>query len=172
PVVVLTQFGGLGGPERAVAPHHLDRRPVAPGREFVLHPRLLGRGLLEHRAAFGGDPSRVAQVEGPEGSVHRVAGDVAQGTGAVVPPAAPAERGIRRVIGPLGRGSLPQVPVKGGMRVVGIAGTINALGPDRPVAPVVDLANLADRPRLVPLANDSCSLAGVSLISHLRGKTS
>ena len=56
--------------------------------------RPLGIAVLVVARGLGLDRRRIAQVEPHERHVHRVAGHVAQGPGAEVPPAAPGERVI------------------------------------------------------------------------------
>src|SRR5439155_1263897 len=116
---------------------------------------------------FGLDPRRVAQVERPERRIHRVAGDVAQGTGAEVPPTAPLERRVRGVIGAGRGGAEPQVPIDPGGRVVLFERPLDRLRPDRPVGPELDLAHRPDGAGFDPLADLPRALAGVALVPHL-----
>src|SRR5439155_17595973 len=100
-----------------------------------------GRALAEQLGRFGLDPRRVAQVERPERRIHRVTGYVAQGAGAEVPPAAPLERRVRRMVRPRGGRAEPQVPIDPGWRVVLFERPLDRLRPDRSVGPELDLAH-------------------------------
>src|SRR5436309_14595762 len=107
-------------------------------------------------------------MDRPERRVHRMTGDVAERAGSDIPPAAPLEWRIGRIVRPLGHGTEPQIPVQGRGRVVLLEGTIERLGPDRPVGPELDLPHRSDETRLDPLANQACAFFGVTLIPHLR----
>src|SRR6266581_883900 len=160
-------FFGARRVQAAVAPHHLDLGAIALGGEGVRDARNRRRGLAEQLGRFGLDARGVAQAERPERRVHRVAGDVAQRAGAEIPPAAPLERCICRVVGPRGGGTEPQVPVDPGRRVVLLERPLDGLRPDRPVGPQLDLAYRADGARLDPFPYLARPFAGVPLIPHL-----
>ena len=84
--------GNLPGRAVAVAPGELHgRRPrgAAAGGEIQGHLHAGGRGVRIDGRAFGLDGGGIFQSQGPEGQVHEVAGHVAEGAGAEVPPAAP-----------------------------------------------------------------------------------
>src|SRR5439155_1149633 len=78
-----------GRVQAAVAPHDLHLGAVALGGEGVGEPGDRGRGLAEQLGRFRLDARGIAEAERPERGVHRVTGDVTQGAGAEVPPAAP-----------------------------------------------------------------------------------
>ena len=88
----------------AVAPHHAELGSLAAGGEVVLDARRRRGGLGEGGSGLGDQAVGVAQIVGPERRVHRVAGDVAQRSGAEVPPAAPVERMVGGMVRAEGRG--------------------------------------------------------------------
>src|SRR5947208_6106759 len=161
-------FLGARRIQAAVPPHDLYLGSIALRGEGVGDARARGRALGEQLGRFGLDPRRVAQVERPERRIHRVAGDVAQGTGAEVPPTAPLERRVRGVIGAGRGGAEPQVPIDPGGRVVLFERPLDRLRPDRPVGPELDLAHRPDGAGFDPLADLPRALAGVALVPHLR----
>ena len=156
-----------GRGEGPVAPHEAHRRPGAAGREVVGDARHRRRRLREEGRRLGHDARRLVELQGPERRVHRVAGDVAEGAGAVVPPPAPAERVIGGVVRPLGGGPQEQVPVEARRRVVGLGGPLDGLRPDGPVGPVLHLAHRPDDAGLDPLADEPGAVVGVALVPHL-----
>ena len=162
------QLGRAGRGEASVAPDAPDRRAHAARRKLVDDARRGGRGLGEERRRLGLDAGGLAELQRPERRVHRVAGDVAQRPGPVVPPAAPAERVVRRMVRPVRRRTQEEIPVETGRRVVRLGRPLDRLRPDRPVGPVVHLAHRADDARLQPLADLPRPLPGVTLVAHLR----
>ncbi len=100
----------------AVVPGEFERARVLagrdPGGELITddHPGRGGVGV--HGGAFGLDGGGVMEVKGPEGQVHEVASEVGEGSAAEMPPIPPLGGGEPRVIGPLGDGSEPEVPIE------------------------------------------------------------
>src|SRR6266480_7250269 len=146
----------LLGPRRieaTVAPYHRHRRTTALRREAVGDARACRRRLGIELGGLRFDARRVAEIERPERRVHRMTGDVAERAGSEIPPAAPLEWRVGRIVGPLGYGTEPQIPVQGRGRMVLLEGTIDRLRPDGPVGPELDLPHRSDETRLDPLAN-------------------
>src|SRR5262249_48026732 len=101
----------------ALVPGELDRRHALALRELEDDARPGRAGFVVEVLYLGGDDAgRVAELEGHEGHVGGVAAHVAQGTGAEVPPAAPAEMVVGRVVLPEGGGAEELVPVDAGGR--------------------------------------------------------
>src|SRR3989454_517323 len=153
----------------AVPPYDFDLGSIALRREAVRDARTPGRGLAEQLGRFRLDPRRVAQVERPERRIHGVTSDVSQRAGAEVPPAAPLERRVGRVVRARRGGAEPQVPIDPGRRVVFFERSLDRLWPDRPVGPELDLAHRPDGAGLDPFADLARALAGVALVPHLGG---
>src|SRR5438034_3934591 len=82
-------FLGARRIQAAVPPPDLDLGSIALRVEGVGDARARRRAPPPQLGLLGLDPRRVAEVERPERRIHRVTGDVAQGAGAEVPPAAP-----------------------------------------------------------------------------------
>ena len=82
-----------------------------------------GKTVAVMARGLGLDRRRVPQIQAAERHVHGMAGDVAQGPGAEIPPAPPGKRMIdRAALGrpnsselaerPLRRGTQPEIPVQ------------------------------------------------------------
>ena len=97
-----------------------------------------------------------------------MAGDVADGAGAEVPPAAPGERVVvLGVVGPLRRRAEPEIPLDVVGHVVDFLGAPHRLRPDRPIRPVLDPVHFADHAGFDPLADEARTLGCVALVAHL-----
>jgi len=98
----------------SVVPDELDRRPVSSNLEIVTDDRPGGGRfrMRRDRRTLGLDAPRFTQLKRPEGGVDDVAPHVSQGAGAKIPPAAPLERVVGRMIGALRRRAEPEVPVQ------------------------------------------------------------
>src|SRR5262249_41612619 len=123
----------------AVVPGELDRRQPVAGREVEADDRPFWRTLRAEAGRFRLDGRRLAELQGHERQVGCVACHVAQGAGAVIPPAAPAEGQVRLVVSSLLGDAEPQVPLQGRRHFLGGWPFGHALGPDRPIAPDVYL---------------------------------
>ena len=118
----------------------------------------------------------MAQLQSAEDGVESVATDIAQRAGAEVPPATPGEREIGGIIGAIGRGAEPEVPVQAlGHRWSG-GRAVDALRPEhaidavqRPVRPDMNLPHLSDRAGPDCFAEDPHLFTGLALVPHLRG---
>ena len=91
---------------------------------------------------------RIAQVEAHVRHVERVAGHVAQGAGAKLPPAAPLERMIGRMIRPHFRRADELGPVHVRRHCGRVGRPVDALRPDRAVRPDVNFLDRAQRAAL------------------------
>src|SRR5439155_522764 len=98
-LLALEEFLRIRWPHAAIVPGERQRRHVAAGRELVTDDFPARRVLrLVRITAERFDGSWIFQVERPERGVENVAGHVAQGAGAEIPPAAPGERVINTVV--------------------------------------------------------------------------
>src|SRR5436305_10735334 len=93
----------------------------------------------------------MTELEGAEDGVERVTADVAERAGPEIPPAAPDERQIGRMIGPAGRRAEPQVPFESWRHRWRIFWPAHTLGPvfveksvGRPIGPNVSFADGPD----------------------------
>src|SRR5438105_2008958 len=98
-----------------------------------------------------------------------MAGHVAEGAGAEVPPAAPGEGDVGVVIGSFGGGAVPEVPVQrlGDFRP--ILGPIDALRPDWAIGPDVDFTDDADGAGADDLGPGADAAGGRAVVAHLGG---
>ena len=71
------------------------------------------------------------------------------------------------MVGPVRGRAEPDVPVERRGHGRDLAGRVDALGPDGPVGPAVDLGDVADGAAPDPLADEAGALAGVALVAHL-----
>ena len=62
--------------------------------------------------ALGLDSDRMSQLKGPERKVAEVAEEIAELAVREVPPVAPFERRVLRMVRPIGRGTEPEVPIE------------------------------------------------------------
>ena len=90
----------LIGELAAVIPLHLHVLAVPQLGEVEVDHRPLGIGLFVVAAGVGLHSGRIAEIERHKRHVERVAGHVAQGSGAEVPEAAPREGMVAHAIGP------------------------------------------------------------------------
>src|SRR5262245_61821544 len=93
----------------------------------------------------------MTEIKRAEYRVERMATDVAECTGAEIPPAAPPKRQVRRMVGSISRGAEPQVPDQRLWYRGHVCGAIDALRPvfleeavRGAIGPGVDLAHRAD----------------------------
>ena len=159
----------------AVVPADNDLGPVALGRKAEGDDRRRGRGLildLRRRVPVGRTCLHAlgpTQLECLERGRQVVAANVAQHTGAEVPPATPGERMVGGVIGSLGGRAKPQVPVEPrghGRRCLRPRHAARRdVGPA--VRPGVDLPDFADRAGPDVLADHPRAFACLALVSHL-----
>lgn len=105
-----------------------------------------------------------------------MATDIAEGTGSEVPPAAPAEGGVGRVIGAFGGGAEPEVPGHGFWDGRGVGGALDALGPvfaeeaaGRSVGPDVGFEDFTDGPAPDHFAESAGFFGCGALVTHLGG---
>ena len=163
--------------QAAVVPVQPDRRHVAAGREFVVHDRGQRERLLEYRGRAGVHALRGAELQGGEDRRQVVNAHVAEAAGAEVPPAAPTERGVGRMIGPPRRRAEPQVPVQRRGHGRRVLGPLDALGPPQrhlaamrgAVRPDVHLPHGADGAVPDPFVDQPVALERHALVAHLRG---
>jgi hypothetical protein len=80
-----------------------------------------------HSIVFPVRTGRLVKLERPEGGIHRVAGDVAEGAGAVVPPSPPPERVVGRVVRTLLGRPKKQVKVEAWRHVVRVGRPVDGL---------------------------------------------
>src|SRR5579862_1033105 len=156
----------------ALVPDHLAGRHVAARGELVGDLRPAGVGFRIDRLRLGFHRRRGAEPKRAVGQIRGMAGHIAEGAGAEVPPAAPLEVQVGGVVGALGRRAEPLVPVqvrghRGG--VLGPRGDIRRLRPDGAVGPEVDLLDVADQAGLDDLDRLAQVPAGASLVAHLGG---
>ena len=143
-------FLGQGGIRlfAAVIPGKFHRPALFVFGKQIFYNGPLGRSFIVHGGRLRLNRQWITQIQRPIGKVLIVATHVAQCARAKVPPTAPLEGHIRRMIRPLGRGPQPQVPIKrvGHQRLV--LGPINPLWPNRSIGPYMRLLYLAQYPRL------------------------
>ena len=93
---------------------------------------------------------------------------IAHSAASEVPPAAPVKRGISTIIRPPRCRSQPKVPVQSLGHGLCLPGPTDALRPDWTVRPYVRFANRTDCAVVDELVGQTQTLAGVSLLAHLR----
>src|SRR5205807_973990 len=130
--------------------------------------------LLIHASRCGLNAGRRAQLERAKDRVHGVAADVAERTGAEIPPAAPYKRQINRVKGTHRGRADPQIPIERRgyrRRILWPGDTLRPVlieesprGPVRPNVRLPDRPNGAAPHRLAEMASLRGSLA---LVTHL-----
>ena len=98
-----------------------------------------------------------------------VAGHVAEGAGAEVPPAAEVPRGIDGMVRTVRGRSEEEIPVEGLGDLLRLGGTLQALGPDGTVREGLDAGDLADLAVPDPVADLADAFAGSALVAHLGG---
>src|SRR5262245_4065400 len=125
-------------------------------------------GALPVRGA-GLDADRVANLHGLENAGELMASDVAEYAGAEIPPTAPGEGVIARVIRPHGRGALPEVPIQVRRAGWGLLGAGNTTLGDVRVAigPRMHLLERADGSSPNQLGHAAGFFTGLSEITHL-----
>ena len=156
----------------AVVPGQRHGGPRFVGGELELDDRPLGIALLVVARRFGLDRDRVAQIEGHERHVDRVAGHVAQGAGAEIPEAAPGERMIAVAERPLWRGPSHRSQCRFAGPASGRPGRSAALRPDRAIGPDVNFLHRADRAGPNERGRLAQAAVGRALVAHLRGRLS
>ena len=80
---------------------------------------------------------------------------------------APLEGVVGGMVRPEGGRAEPDVPVERRRDRRDLLGRVDALGPDRPVRPAVDLVDVADGAVPDPFADEARAFAGVALVAHL-----
>ena len=167
------QLGRSRRHQAALVPRDPNRRHAGAGREVVVDQRGGGADLFRRAVAAGLDlvAIRLIQLQGPEGRVQVMAGEVADRAGAELPPGPPADRRVVRMIRPGRHRIEPAFPVEARRhrrRVLRPVGQIGpAAGPR--VGPGVHLPDVADRAVPDPLAVQADVLAGVAEVAELRG---
>ena len=153
---------------------HHDRRHIAASAELVSHPRGNRICFIVDQRAGGLDSQGGLQLQSTPDRIYTVAADITQSTGSEIPPAAPFERRIGRMIWPLRRRAEPQVPIQRIRHSRRILGSSNTLGPihigktpQGPVGPNMHLAHGADRATPDILTHQAGSLGGLAIIAHL-----
>ena len=105
--------------------------------------------------------------------IDDVATHVAEGASAEIPPAAPAERGVGRIIRTLVNRPEPQIPVERRRDGRRLRRTGDALLPQfaGAIGPDMDFADVADDAGLNPFVGQPRAFGGVPLIAHRRHHT-
>src|SRR5262245_44061861 len=100
--------------------------------------------------------------------IHDMATHITHRPRAEVPPAAPAERSVGRVVGTFANWAEPQVPVERRGNRWRIAWPADSLLPKLAgsVRPRVHFAHVADDAGLNPFVREPRAFAGMSLVSH------
>src|SRR6266542_3242797 len=115
------------------------------------------------------DDVGVTQTERAERHVDGVTSHVAEGAGAKILPSAPFESVISVLfVGTQRRGSKPQVPTEAGGHRIFAGRAVDALRPDRAVAPDMQLLGFADDARLDDFDGAPEAIPGAALVAHLR----
>src|SRR5690625_4957305 len=92
---------------------------------------------------------RVLQIEHAERGFQQMTTQIPQGSGSVIPPAAPAAgRHTLHIVSP-GSSSQPQIPVYM-VRNRTLLPTLNTLLPDRTIAPDLNRMHITNKPCVVP----------------------
>ena len=161
--------------QSAVIPMQLYRRHFSARRKLVMHHGGDRNRFFKHRRRAGRDALRRAELQGGENRRKIVNAHVAKAARAEVPPAAPAERRIGRMIWPPGCRAQPQVPVQrlGDRRR--LFGPLNPLRPPqghpasmgRTIGPNMRLAHGANRAVLEPFGYLAIPLERHALVAHL-----
>src|SRR5438132_13881437 len=114
----------------------------------------------------------MSELERLEHRRQLVAADVAQNAGPKIPPAAPGERMISRMIRTLGRRAEPEVPAQMAGRGRRLWRTPNPAGRDRrkTVRAGMNFAHGANRARRNRFSDQPRRFAGLALVSHLSGQ--
>ena len=98
-----------------------------------------------------------------------MAGHIAQGAGAEVPPAAEVPRRVDGVVGAVRGGAQEEVPVQRLGDLLRLGRALESLGPDGPVGEGLHASDLADLAVPDPVADLADALVGGALVAHLRG---
>ncbi len=112
PLVGEFEVDELLGAFVAVVPGEVDGLAVGGSGVVVIDDEPFGARLGVGFWALGVDGGGVAEVEGPMGEVHMVAGHIGECSAAEIPPAAPGEGVVGGVVGSEGSGSDPEIPVE------------------------------------------------------------
>ena len=178
--------GELGGRRRhqpPLVPGHADGREgfsaSLAGREIVGDDCRDREGVEVARVPLEvgtveGDPRfdrrRRAEGQRPHRVIDDVAAHVAEGPGAKIDPAAPRVGAVSRVVGTLGNGAEPEIPIEGGGDRRRAGGSADPLLPEAagPIGPGVDFADVADDAGLDPFVREPRPFGGVPLVAHLR----
>ncbi len=123
--------------------------------------------LREEFRGTGVDAGRMLELQRPGNMSESVAAHISQRPCAEVPPSAPFERHISRMIRPIRSRAKPHIPVQARGHRRRIFGPLDSLGPYRPVRPDVDLPYRADGAVPYPFAQYTLSLRGIRLDAHL-----
>ena len=161
----------------AVIPDHLHRAAIPLGRKFISDLCALGIKLFVlHRVITfrvrldrGGHP----KVKRPVGRVKHMTNPVANAAAAKRGITAPVKRQISRVIGALGGGAKPLIPVQplGHLVLLGLQGTLFAnLAVDilEGIAPRMHLGDLPNRARPDQFTKKADMIRGMPLVADLR----
>src|SRR4030042_4266259 len=113
------------------------------------------------------DTGWMPELQRPGNMSESVAAHISQRSGAEVPPSAPFERHVGRMIRPIRSRTKPHIPVKTLRHRRRIFGPLDSLRPYRPVRPDVDFPYRADGTVPYPFAQYPLVFRGIRLDAHL-----
>jgi len=174
----LAPFLQLLGPRRRLAfiPGQFERRESFALGELIDHHRLVGMDFgIAADDARTLDRGGSAHFQGREDAIQGVGAAVAHHAAAEIPPAPPHHRVVAAVIGTLGGGPEPQVPIETCRHRHALLGTVAQRRTPPTVAvrrigkpaPGIDLAHRADGAGPDPLADQAQAFRGMPLNTHL-----
>jgi hypothetical protein len=174
---VFFQFIGSSGKNAAVVPMKFNGRQVAASGKLIMDGGRNGHSFFEDGSGTGVDTFRRAEIQRGKDGREIVDAHVAEPAGAEVPPTAPFEWRVSRVIGAEGRGAEPEVPIQSGGYGRRVGRTLNTLGPPERVfalvswsiGPDVDFADCANCAIGKPFVDLAIAFEGHALIAHLSG---